>query len=218
MTLQMNVHLLDTGPQGSIMPILMRTQHMALIVTAMAVCAAPISRADIALGAPGVPAGSQVATGVPFTKSLTVTSSYKFVFTGIEAKGNTAGAPGNSGSNGNGGQFHVTATVSDNAETPKTKSESLSFVIVAELNSSPLQTVLVTPTVVYRAITTPINITLQWEGQGNAHKPDAIFNILGEYQKAPPVPTGSLNFAVGEWMLQTEGPQQPEGIVTIARE
>lgn len=200
------------------MAILMRTQHMALIMTAMTVCAAPVSRADIALGAPGVPPASQVATAVPFSNTLTMNSSYKFVFTGIEAKGNTAGAPGNSGTNGNGGQFHVTATVSDNAGTPKTKSEAISFVNVAELNSSPLKTVLVTPTVVYRATTTPIAITFLWKGEGNAHKPDAIFNILGEYQKAPPVPTGSLNFAVGEWMLQTEGPQQPEGVVTIARE
>jgi hypothetical protein len=191
---------------------------MALMMTAMAVCAAPVSRADIALGAPGVPAGSQVATGVPFSNTLSLSGSYKFVFTGIEAKGNTAGAPGSSGTNGNGGQFHVTATVSDNSTTPKTKSEALTFVNVSELNTSPLKTVLVSPTVVYRATTTPIDVTLLWKGEGNAHKPDAIFNILGEYQKAPPVPTGSLNFAVGEWMLQTEGPQQPEGIVTITRE
>src|SRR5688572_7300825 len=149
----MNAHLLDTARRRSIMAILMRTQHIALIVTALAMGTAPVLRADVALGAPGVPAGSQVATKVPFSNTLTMTSSYKFVFTGIEAKGNTAGAPGSSGTNGNGGQFHVTATVSDNAGTPKTKSESLSFVNVAELNSSPLQTVLVTPTVVYRATT-----------------------------------------------------------------
>src|SRR5688500_11734143 len=89
----------------------MRTQHVALMVTAMAVWATPVSRADIALGAPGVPAGSQVATKVPFKTTVILPNSYKFVFSGIQAKGNTAGAPGSSGTEGNGGQFHVSATV-----------------------------------------------------------------------------------------------------------
>jgi hypothetical protein len=128
----------------------------------------------------------------------------------------TAGAPGNSGTNGNGGQFHVSATVTT---TSKEKVGGLDFVDIAEFNASPLKTLLNSPTVVYRATTTPINVTLQWMGEGNAKKPDGIFNILGEYQKAPPVPTGSLNFAVGAWMLEPNGANQcPDGVVKIVRE
>lgn len=176
-------------------------------------------QADIVLGAPGVPIGTQVATKVPFKHSLTLVNSYKFVFVGIEAQGNTAGAPGSSGTNGNGGQFHVSATVSDNSPTPKEKVGKIEFRDVGDFNSCPLKTMLNNPTAVFRATTTPINVTLQWAGEGNAKKPDGIFNILGEYQKAPPVPTGNLNFAVGDWMLvTTNGNQQPQSVVTITRE
>ena len=174
--------------------------------------------ADIVLGAPGVQIGSQVATKVPFKQSLTLTNSYKFVFVGIEAQGNTAGAPGSSGTNGNGGQFHLSATVSDNSPAPKEKVGKIEFRDVADFNKCPLQTMLNNPTAVFRATTTPISVVLEWAGQGNAKKPDGIFNILGEYQKSPPVPTGSLNFAVGDWMLVTNGNQNPQGIVTINRE
>jgi hypothetical protein len=193
----------------------MRT-NLALSLLAMSVWVAPVCRADIALGAPGVPAGSKVATKVPFKTEVTLSNSYKFVFTGIEAKGNTAGAPGSSGTQGNGGQFHVSATVTC---TSKVKSDKIEFWNVQDYNTAPLKTKLLTQDVTFRATTTPLSITLEWAGQGNAHKPDGIFNILGEYQKAPPIPTGSLNFAVGDWMLQTEGgTQTPEGIVNIVRE
>jgi hypothetical protein len=194
----------------------MRTKTLALAVTLLAVAAVPAARADITLGAPGVPAGSQKATKVPFKNDVTLTDSYKFVFCGIEAKGNTAGAPGSSGTQGNGGQFHVSATVTSGT---KVKSDKIEFRDVQDYNTSPLKTVLLTEDVTFRATTTPISINLEWAGEGNAHKPDGIFNILGDYQKAPPIPTGSLNFAVGEWMLQTSGGSQtPEAIVTIVRE
>lgn len=176
------------------------------------------AQADIVLGAPGVQVGTQVATKVPFKQSLTLTNSYKFVFVGIEAQGNTAGAPGSSGTNGNGGQFHLSATVSDNSPAPKEKIGKIDFRDVADYNTCPLKTMLNNPTAVFRATTTPINVTLEWAGQGNAKKPDGIFNILGEYQKSPPVPTGSLNFAVGDWMLVTSGNQNPQSVVTINRE
>lgn len=177
------------------------------------------ARADVALGAPGVQVGTQVATKVPFKNTLTLPNSYKFVFSGIEAQGNTAGAPGCSGTNGNGGQFHVSATVSDNQScTPNLKEGKIEFRDIGEFNTSPLKTLLITPAAIFRASTTPISIKLEWAGQGNAHKPNGTFNILGEHQKDPPVPTGNLNFAVGEWMLVTTGDQQPESIVTIVRE
>lgn len=176
-------------------------------------------RADIALGAPGVPVGSQVATKVPFKNDLNLVNSYKFVFSGIEARGNTAGAPGSSGTQGNGGQFHVSATVSDTGcGGSKVKEGKIEFRDISEFNMSPLKTLLISPEAVFRATTTPITVQLQWKGEGNAHKPNGTFNILGEYQKDPPVPTGSLNFAVGEWMLVTTGDQHPEGVVSIVRE
>lgn len=181
-----------------------------------AVWVAPISRADITLGAPGVPAGSKVATAVPFKTSVTLGNSYKFVFVGTEAKGNTAGAPGSSGTNGNGGQFHVSATVTTSS---KSKVGNIEFRDVQDFNTAPLKTILNTPAEVYRATTTPINIGIEWKGEGNAHKPDGIFNIIGEYQKAPPIPTGSLTFPVGDWMLVPPGtPANPNGTVKIVRE
>src|SRR3954470_3231579 len=114
----------------------MRTIHVGLMIAAAAVWAAPVSKADIALGAPGVAAGSQKATAVPFKNTVTLASSYKFVFAGIEAKGNTAGAPGSSGTTGNGGQFHVNATVTT---AGKTKTGNLDFRDVTEFNTAPLK-------------------------------------------------------------------------------
>ena len=127
----------------------MRTQHVALMVTALAVWAAPVSRADIALGAPGVPAGSQVATKVPFKTTVTLANAYKFVFSGIQAKGNTAGAPGSSGTQGNGGQFHVSATVS---MPNKVKTDKIEFRDVQDFNTAPLQRLLFTTDLTYRAV------------------------------------------------------------------
>jgi hypothetical protein len=194
----------------------MRKNSLIIAAVAAAALVSHSAQADIALGAPGVPVGSQVATKVPFKNITTISNGYKFVFSGIEAKGNTAGAPGSSGTEGNGGQFHVSATVS---MPNKIKTDKIEFRDVQDFNTSPLQRLLFTTDLTYRAVDTPISVTLQWMGEGNAHKPDGIFNILGEYQKQPPVPTGSLNFAVGQWMLLPPGTAQyPDGVVNIVRE
>src|SRR3954469_4430426 len=123
------------------MVILMRT-HTAWLIAALAVSAAPVCQADITLGAPGVAVGSQKATAVPFKNTVVLASGYKFVFAGIQAKGNTAGAPGSSGTNGNGGQFHVSATVTTSG---KSKVGGLDFRDITDFNSSPLKTALNSP-------------------------------------------------------------------------
>jgi hypothetical protein len=173
------------------------------------------SHADILLGAPGVPAGTRIATKVPFKITYTLPNSYKFIFSGIQAKGDTLGAPGASGTDGNRGQFHLKATVSgDGGKTER--AGLLEFRDIQDYNLSPLQTLLVSPIAVFQATTTPITISLNWSGEGNAHKPNGIFNILGEYQKDPPIPTGSLSFSSGAWILE-ESPN-PGGTVNIVRQ
>lgn len=173
------------------------------------------AQADIALGAPGVPPGALSATKVPFKVSYELPGSYKFVFGGIQAKGNTLGAPGASGTNGNGGQFHVSATVS----TPYggMKEGNIEFRDVQDFNTSPWQSLLIVPAQVYRATTAPMTVNIEWKGEGNAHKPDGIFTVIGEYQKAPPPPVGSLSFAVGDYLLVSAG-TQPPGFAVITRE
>ncbi len=189
--------------------------HLFLTSLIVSLLASYDTRADILLGAPGVPAGTRIATKVPFTINFTLPNSYKFIFSGIEAKGDTLGAPGASGINGNGGLFHLKATVSaDNGGSER--AGLLEFRDIQDYNSSSLQTILIAPTTVFKATSSPITINLQWKGEGNAHKPNGIFNILGEYQKDPPIPTGSLTFAAGNWILE-ESPN-PEGTVTIVRE
>ena len=179
------------------------------------VLAGSSAKADILLGAPGVPAGTRIATRVPFKINYQLTNSYKFIFSGIAAKGDTLGAPGSSGTNGNGGQFHLQATVSSSNSSSE-RVGMIEFRNIQDYNTAPLQTLLLTPTTVFKATTTPITINMEWKGNGNAHKPNGIFNILGEYQKAPPVPTGSLVFDVGSWTLVAH--PNPEGTVTIERE
>lgn len=188
-----------------------------LIFASLFIAILPISgaKADIVLGAPGVPAGTRIATKVPFKISYTLPNSYKFIFSGIQAKGDTLGAPGASGTSGNGGQFHLKATVSGNAGD-SARAGLLDFRNVQDYNSSPLQTLLIFPTAVFQATTTPITINLQWSGEGNAHKPNGIFNILGEYQKDPPIPTGSLSFSLGAWILEQS--PNPQGTVSIVRQ
>lgn len=173
--------------------------------------------ADIILGAPGVPVGTRIATRVPFKIQYQIPSSYKFVFLGIQAKGDTLGAPGSSGTVGNGGQFHLKASVWDNNGTPRENSGNLYFRNVQDFNSAPLQTLLIQPGTVYRAEKDPIMITTEWQGNGNAQKPNGWFNILGEYQKNPPPPIGSLNFAVGDYVLVSAG-VQPQGRARIIRD
>jgi hypothetical protein len=189
--------------------------HLLLICLLTAILVSSDAKADILLSAPGVPAGTRIATKVPFKINYTLPNSYKFIFSGIQAKGDTLGAPGCSGTNGNGGQFHLQATVSGGSSSSE-RVGKIEFRDIQEYNSSPLQTLLISPVAVYKATTTPITINLEWKGNGNAHKPNGIFNILGEYQKAPPIPTGSLTFASGAWVLEA-GPNA-EGTVTIVRE
>lgn len=176
---------------------------------------ATVASADISLIGPGVPTGTLRATKVPFKINYTLTSGYKFVFSGIEAKGNTLGAPGSSGTNGNGGQFHLTATVE--TATFKSKEGKLEFRDVQDLNTAPTRTILITPPDIIRATTAPISVKMEWKGNGNAHKPDGHFAILGEFQPVPPPPTGSLSFAVGDYLL-TDAGAQPIGVATIVRE
>ena len=171
-------------------------------------------RGDIQLGGPGVAVGAVVATKVPFKINYQLPNSYRFVFRGIEARGDTLGAPGNSGTNGNGGQFHLRATVSTSVGTEKVG--KLEFRDVQDYNTSVLQTLLI-PQAVYKATTAPISIDLEWKGEGNAHKPNGFFNILGEHQLAPPVPVGKLEFAVGDLLLTAAG-SNPPGTATITRE
>ena len=168
------------------------------------------ARADIALGAPGLTV-PLTATQVPFKVDHQLSSFYKFIFRGIEAKGNTLGAPGSSGTNGNGGQFHVSATVSGSREG------KIEFRDAQDFNTSPLKTLLLSPAVVWKATTAPISVELEWKGEGNAKKPDAVFNILGEYQKHPPKPVGSLSVLQGLFILGPSG-AKPEGTAAIVRE
>lgn len=191
----------------------MKTSFLLSCLLAAAL-ASPSAKADILLGAPGVPAGTRIATKVPFKISYTLSNSYKFIFSGIQAKGDTLGAPGASGTNGNGGQFHLKASVSGGGASER--AGQIEFRDIQDYNLSTLQTLLISPIAVFQATTTPISINLEWSGQGNAHKPNGIFNILGEYQKDPPVPTGSLAFSSGAWIL-LESPN-PEGTVTIVRQ
>lgn len=191
--------------------------HLLTICLIVTVLASSDTKADILLGAPGVPAGTRIATKVPFMINYTLPNSYKFIFSGIQAKGDTLGAPGSSGTNGNGGQFHLQATVSGGSGCHTAERVGkIEFRNIQEYNSAPLQTLLISPVAVFKASSSPITINLEWKGNGNAHKPNGIFNILGEYQKDPPIPTGSLTFSTGAWILE-ESPN-PEGAVTIVRE
>lgn len=191
--------------------------HLLTTCLIVTVLASSDTKADILLGAPSVPAGTRIATKVPFMINYTLPNSYKFIFSGIQAKGDTLGAPGSSGTNGNGGQFHLQATVSGGSGCHTAERVGkIEFRNIQEYNSAPLQTLLISPVAVFKASSSPITINLEWKGNGNAHKPNGIFNILGEYQKDPPIPTGSLTFSTGAWILE-ESPN-PEGAVTIVRE
>ena len=186
------------------------------LLLALFVAAAGSTQADIILGAPGVPVGSRVAVSVPFLMDHQLTSSYKFVFMGIQAKGDTQGAPSLS-TNLTTSQFHLKAMVSDNQPSPNAREGNLYFRDVKEFNSAPLRTILIEPAVIFKATNNPITITLSWQGNGNASKPNGWFNILGEYQKDPPQPVGSLRFDVGDFLLANAG-LRPDGTAVIARE
>ena len=94
----------------------------------------------------------------------------------------------------------------------------LTFRDVESFSSSPLQTLLLLPSVEFKANTTPIDVDLVWQGDGNGKQPSGFFNILGEYQKDPPVPTGSLYFPNGAWELKSASSDpNPKGTATVVR-
>jgi hypothetical protein len=188
-------------------------RHFSLVMLLVLTAAASPAFADILLGGPGVPAGTVISTKVPFKFDFDLTNSYKFVMTGLEAKGDTLG---NSGK-GDNKQFHLQATVYDNNTSKKERTGSLYFRDIADFNSSPLQTLIISPSVVFKASNSPITIFIEWSGEGSAKKATGIFNILGEYQKDPPKPVGTLRFLTGDFLLLEPG-VKPEGVATITRE
>ncbi len=178
------------------------------------------AQADVALNAPGVPVGSQYATGVPFRNTFTLQQAYKFIFLGTETRGTTTGAPGSAQTSGNGGKVVYKAFVdAKGSGTSRTGAIQLTFSDIETFNSSPLQTLLLSPAVSFVATATPIDVDLTWAAEGNGKRPTGFFNILGEYQKAPPIPTGTLNFPNGSWELKTStSNSNPTGTVTIVRQ
>ncbi|RBP47753.1 hypothetical protein DES53_101552 [Roseimicrobium gellanilyticum] len=174
--------------------------------------------ADITLGGPGVPVGTVKTSGAPFKTTYNFPGGlYKFVFRGIEAKGATLGAPGSSGTNGNGGQFHLSATV--RTDVGHEKLGTIEFRDVQDFNTAPLKNLFFEDgEITFKAPgDNPIAVSIEWAGQGNAHKPDGFFNVLGEEQKHPPVPVGWLTFAVGDYNLAAAG-GRPPGTATIIRD
>jgi hypothetical protein len=197
----------------------MRTLTLSLVV--LASLAHESARADVVLGAPGVPVHTQVVAAVPFRNEVSLPGTYKFVFAGIEAKGNNTGGSGSGTTKNGGGPVLVKATVSDNKPgTPTTHIVQISFNSVQEFNTSQLKTIMNSPAIVFRADTDPIQMKVVWQGTGNANKPDGIFNIIGEYQKNPPIPTGSLSFDTGAYQLRTPENPSPQinGNAKIVRE
>ncbi|WP_113957893.1 hypothetical protein [Roseimicrobium gellanilyticum] len=188
----------------------------ALLSITLSLLALP-ALADITLGGPGVPTGSVKTTQAPFKVRYDFPGGlYKFIFRGIEAKGATLGAPGSSGTQGNGGQFHLSATV--RTDMGQEKVGKIEFWDVQDFNASPLKTILLDGELVFKAPgDQPISVSIEWAGEGNAHKPDGYFNVLGEHQKAPPVPVGWLTFDVGDYNLNAAG-SKPPGKATIVRD
>ncbi len=177
------------------------------------------ARGNLALNAPGIALGSQSATFVPFRNTSTLLGCYKFIFLGTEAKGSTVGGQNSLGSKGNGGVINYKAFVSSkNSSTPPAQAIQLTFVDVATFNSSPLQTLLLCPAAVFTATTVPIDVDLVWQGDGSGKQPNGFFNILGEVQKDPPPPTGTLYFPNGMWELKSNSANSfPSGTATIIR-
>lgn len=193
---------------------MMKTPNVKLLIhTLLALTMTSAARADIVLGGPGVPVGMMVATKVPFRPTYQLTNCYKFVMTGIEGKGDTVGNQGK----GNLKQFHISATVRDDNRSCKVKTAHLYFRDIATFNASPLKQLFLSPAEVFKAVDHPINMTLEWNGEGSAHNATGIFNILGEYQKDPPKPVGNIAFWSGNYILAYPG-LKPKGIATVTRE
>lgn len=192
----------------------LQTTHRAIrLLLLLPALAATCSMADIILGGPGVPAGTVLSTKIPFKFEYVLPDSYKFVMTGLEAKGDTIGNTGKSDNK----QFHLQAVISDTNPSKKVRTDHLYFRDIADFNSSPLKTLLVSPAVTFKASNYPITITIQWSGEGSAQKATGIFNILGEYQKDPPKPVGSLHFDAGDYIL-ADPSVKPSGKATISRD
>jgi len=193
---------------------MMKTPNVKLLIHALlALTITSAARADIVLGGPGVPVGVMVATRVPFKPTYQLTNCYKFVMTGIEGKGDTVGYQGN----GDLKQFHISATVRDNNRSSKVKTAHLYFRDIATFNASPLKQLFLSPAEVFKAVDYPITMTLEWDGEGSARNATGIFNILGEYQKDPPKPVGSIVFSTGKYILLSSG-LKPAGTATVTRE
>jgi hypothetical protein len=186
----------------------------AILLSGLCLLLCGQAMADISLLGPGASTGL-LATKVPFKISFTLPRVYRFVFSGIAAKGNTLGAPGSSGTQGNGGQFHLSATVQGGGI--ESKEGKLTFRDVQDLNTAPTVSSYLNPPDVIQATTTPLTVTIEWKGEGNAHKPDGHFIVLGEFQAEPPPPVGYLSFDIGDYLLTAAG-SQPDGVATITRD
>src|SRR5690242_12027932 len=100
--------------------ILMRTKLSALVM-AWAVWATPQVQGDCVLNGPGISAGSQKATACPFQKEVSCQPCYKFVFNGMECKGNTSGGSGS----GNGSSYNPNGNAgSGNGNNPSQHSST----------------------------------------------------------------------------------------------
>ena len=105
----------------------------------------------------------------------------------------------------------------DDNRSCKVKTAHLYFRDIATFNASPLKQLFLSPAEVFKAVDYPINMTLEWNGEGSAHNATGIFNILGEYQKDPPKPVGNIAFWSGNYILAYPG-LKPKGIATVTRE
>ena len=190
----------------------MKTPNVKLLIHALLVLT--ITRADLGdvmLGGPGVPVGQMYASGASFSLTYSLLSSYKFVMTGLEAKGNVINYI-----KGDKNKYTLVATVSSSVGNSRTA--NLIFKDIATFNASPLISLPIAPAVIFKASNTPITFSLKWNSlEGSDKKASGTFNILGEYQKDPPKPVGSLIFSTGKFVLNNPN-AKPSGTATITRE
>jgi hypothetical protein len=154
--------------------------------------AAPLTAlSDIQLNGPGK-SGQTVnyltANVVPFESQNNPANQvtipvYKFVFRGLEAQ--ISLPPGDKQQT-----LNLAATV----EYEGVNNSKVSYPLKLNANKNGSltgQSLLSTPQE-FKGLTGPVNIIISWTGGGKATMPSGYFNILGEYQPAPPKPTGSL--------------------------
>lgn len=141
---------------------------------------------DVALNAPGVPVGTESANMVPFRNTLTLPNCYRFIFSGTEARGTTTGAPGSSGTQGNGGLVLFKAFVSaTESSTPTTGAVQLTFTDIQTYNVSPLKTLTLTPSAAFVSASTPINVQLVWQGRGTVKSQPASLISWANIKRPP---------------------------------